>query len=234
MIQPRAEKQEKYRACVRLLKQHYSNTPPVSLVYESPFQLLVASILFVQSNEAIVNAVTQQLFAEYPTPQAVASADSRKLQLIIQPTKFHRRKAKHLQLACEMLLVEFNGTIPSELTELTKLPGISRRSAYFILSELYGKMDGIIVDSRVWRVSQRLGLATGHSAEAIESQLIEYVPHADWKTLNTLFTQHADTLCTVQSPQCSKCPLSQLCSANGVKKSRGSTYLNGRTSYQLT
>ncbi len=213
IIQPTEHKQEKYLACTRLLKQHYSKSLPASLVYHSPFELLVAAILCVQSEESVVNQVTAKLFAKYPGPQAVASADKHDLRNIIQPTRFRRRKAKHLQLASEMLMLEYDGKIPSDLIELTKLPGISRRSAYLILSELYGKTEGIIVDSRVWRVAERIGLAKGHSAESIEAQLTEFVPHDEWKMLNILFTQHADTLCSVKSPQCSSCPLNGLCSA---------------------
>ncbi len=210
-IQSIPHKQEKYLACSRLLKQHYSKNLPETLVYDTPFQLLVAAILCVQSEESVVNMVTTELFAKYPDPEALLAADNRDLQRIIKPTKFNRRKAKHLQLASEMLLAEYGGIVPNELIELTKLPGISRRSAYLILSELYGKTAGIIVDSRVWRVAQRMRFAEGHSAESIETQLVEFVPRAEWNTLNVLFTQHADTFCSVKSPQCGNCPLNTLC-----------------------
>lgn len=205
------QKQKKYLTCSRLLKQHYSKFPPISLNYHSPYELLVAAILCVQSEEAVVNRVVVELFEKYPTPERIISADLRTLQAIIKPTKFHRRKARHLQLATEILLTEYKGRVPDELIELTKLPGISRRSAYLILLELYGKTEGIIVDSRVWRVAERIGLAKGHSAESIETQLIEFVPYEEWNVLNALFTQHADTLCSVKSPQCAICPLNGLC-----------------------
>lgn len=210
------DNQHKYFACARLLKQQYATQIATPLIYHSPYQLLIATILCVQSDEGIVNRVTEQLFAKYPDPQAMISADIRDIKSIIRPTKFHRRKAKHLQLASEMFLLEYRGKIPTELIELTKLPGISRRSAYLILSELYGKTEGIIVDSRVWRVAQRLGLAKGHSAESIETQLIRFVPHSEWKTLHALFTQHADALCTVQSPNCIICPLMSMCDSSHV------------------
>lgn len=207
VVEPPVKKQETYLTCVRLLKTRYSVTPPACLDYRTPYELLVAAILCVQSEETVVNLVTPELFEKYPIPETLIAADLRELQTIIKPTKFYRRKAKHLQLACEMLLTEYNGVVPNGLIELTKLPGISRRSAYLILSELYGKTEGIIVDSRVWRVAERIGLARGHSAESVESQLIEFVPKEEWNPLNILFTQHADTLCTVKSPQCSICPL---------------------------
>ena len=193
------------------LHQHYKQSSQPQLTYSSPFQLLVATILAVQSDEATVNSVTTKLFARYLDAQAIATADSRELAKIIRPTKFQRRKVKHLQLTSEIIVTSYDGDVPCDLLALTKLPGISRRSAYQILLELSGDVEGVIVDARVWRVAQRVGLAHGHSAESIESQLATLLPKQDWATVYKLFSQHADALCTVQQPQCGLCPIFELC-----------------------
>lgn len=202
---------EQYLAVRRLLSEHYPPRLVTALTYVSPFQLVVAAILAVQSDEAAVNRVTAALFEQYPDAERLESADKRTLARLIQPTTFHRRKAKHLKLVCQMLLTKHGGRVPLDLIALTKLPGISRRSAYFILEELTGESVGIIVDARVWRVAERLGLVAGSSAEAIEHQLVEIIPHTDWQTIHALFTQHADRYCTVQKPHCTRCPLNTLC-----------------------
>ena len=181
------------------------------LNYGNPFELLVAAILLPQAEVAEVNEATEALFDAYPTPQAMVAANRRDIEKYIRRIGFYRQKSKYLQLASRMLLMHHDGEVPGELQDLTRLPGVARKTANFIMAELYDVAEGVIVDTRVSRVAKRLGLARGKSAEAIENQLMRVMPKEDWLDMPQLMIAHADTVCDLNAPGCADCPLKSMC-----------------------
>ncbi len=181
------------------------------LNYRTPFQLLVAAILLPQATIAEINATTPQIFKQYTDAEALQRAKRRDIEKLIRHIGFYRQKAKYLILSSQMLLTHFNGSVPKTMSNLTRLPGVARRAANLILGELYGRADGIIVDTRVKRVTERLGIASGKSAEAIENDLMQLLPNEDWLIMPQLIMSLADTVCTIKAPKCAQCPLHAVC-----------------------
>lgn len=198
------------------------------LEYKNSFQLLVATILLAQSSESIVNRVTVDLFAHYPTPATVVAAHRTDIEKIIRPVGFYRQKAKYLQLTCMMLLQQMDGKVPSDLLSLTKLPGVSRKGANLIVGELWGKADGVMVDTNVKRVSKRLGLAEGKSIEVVERQLIDIVPTEKRIPFSRMMSEHGRRVCIATQPACPTCVLKSLC------PSKLEPLINQRTSIERT
>ncbi len=196
------------------LRQSLRDSYPLNregVLYDSPYELLIAAILLPQATVQQVNSIMPALFAAYPTPIAMATAKRRDIEQYIRNIGFYRQKTKYLQLTSQMLLSEYDGAVPRTLMGLTRLPGVARKSANLIMAELYGKVEGVMVDTRVKRVAVRLGLADGKSAEAIENDLMRVMPREDWLEIPQLMTAHADAVCGVRAPKCNGCPLSALC-----------------------
>lgn len=196
------------------LRSSLRETYPLSsegVQYTNAYQLLVAAILLPQSSVQSVNQLTPALFAAYPTPTMMATAKRRDVEQHIRTIGFYRQKTKYLQLSSQMLLSEHDGKVPRTLMGLTRLPGVARKSANLIMAELYGKVEGVMVDTRVKRVAMRLGLADGKSAEAIENDLMRVMPREDWLEVPQLMIALADSVCSIRSPKCGGCPLHDLC-----------------------
>lgn len=181
------------------------------LNYETRFQLLIACILMSQSDITEVNGVTRKLFEAYPTMEDLAHTNRRDLERLIKPSAFYRRKAKSIQLTSQMLIQQFGGEMPEELNDLLKLPGLARKGANMLLTELGQPAQGIVVDAHVWRVAERLGWAAGKSVESVERQLMKVVPRSYWEKVSFLLTEHSETTCLLNDPQCRSCPLNQMC-----------------------
>ena len=192
------------------LRQNYPLTVE-KINYGNPFELLIATILLPQATASEVNAVTPQIFERYATPALLLQADRRELEQLIRCIGFYRQKAKYLQLTSQMLLTHHDGEVPKTMTSLTKLPGVARKTANFYLAELYGRAEGVIVDTRVKRVAKRLGIADGKSAEAIENDLMRLMPRQDWLDMPQLMIALADSVCSIRTPACTSCPLHAMC-----------------------
>ncbi|HET9317526.1 MAG TPA: endonuclease III [Vicinamibacteria bacterium] len=193
----------------RLEKAHPEAT--CALHHRNPFELVAATILSAQCTDERVNMVTPALFRRYPTPAALARAVPAELEEIIRSTGFFRAKAKSL-MGCARALVETHGgDVPRELQALVKLPGIGRKTANVVLGHAYDIAEGVVVDTHVLRVSNRLGIARGDDPIRVEQQLMALVPSSRWTRMSDLLIFHGRKICEARRPQCGQCPVFDLC-----------------------
>jgi len=181
------------------------------LRHADAFQLLVATILSAQATDAKVNEITPALFRRFPTPKALAEADVAEVEELIRPINFYRTKARHLVALARALVERFGGRVPERMEDLTSLPGVGRKTANVVRLELFGATDGIVVDTHVRRVAQRLGLTTHDDPDRIEQDLLALVPPEERRAFSLRLIQHGRTLCTARIPRCNACDLRDLC-----------------------
>ncbi len=181
------------------------------LHYATPLHLLIATILTAQCSDKRVNLVTPELFKRYETAADYVAASRQELEQIIRPTGFYRQKARYIQGACLMLVNEHDGRVPADMECLLKLPGVSRKTANIILSEAFGLAEGIVVDTHVTRVAQRLGLTQQRHPKQIEQSLMQQLPASDWIDIAHLLNFHGQRFCHHRRPSCGRCPLAELC-----------------------
>lgn len=205
-------KKEKGAEVVRILKDHYPDT--CSLEAKKPYELLFATRLSAQCTDARVNLVTAVLYDRFPTLEALASADLEELCEIIKPCGLFRTKANDIKNAAIMLLEQYNGVVPDTMEDLLKLPGIGRKTANLILSDVYGH-PAIVADTHCIRISNKLGLTTkdcGKDPYKVEMALKKVIEPTEQASLCHRFVHFGRDICTARSPQCSICPLNHLCS----------------------
>jgi len=183
------------------------------LDHSNAYELLVATILSAQCTDERVNKVTPALFAAYPTPQAMAAAPRQQIEEAVRPTGFYRNKARHIQEASHLLTVAYDGEVPAEMEALTRLPGVARKTANVVLGVAYHIAAGVVVDTHVRRLSQRLGLTTHDDPEKIEQDLMALAPREDWIDLSHLLIFHGRRVCSARKPDCPRCSLNDLCPA---------------------
>lgn len=181
------------------------------LDFETPFQLLVATILAARCTDERVNRVTRTLFVDYPDPAAYASADIEALEQAVRPTGSYKTKARALQGMAQALLDRYGGEVPPRMDDLVTLPGVARKTANVVLTMAFGIPSGIIVDSHVARVSQRMGLTRQKKAERIEQDLMRDVPQDDWTHFGPAMVLLGRYICKARAPQCEQCPMDDLC-----------------------
>ena len=205
-------KKEKGADVVRILKDHYPDT--CSLEAQKPYELLFATRLSAQCTDARVNLVTAVLYDRFPTLEALASADLEELCEIIKPCGLFRTKANDIKNAAIMLLEQYNGVVPDTMEDLLKLPGIGRKTANLILSDVYGH-PAIVADTHCIRISNKLGLTTkdcGKDPYKVEMALKKVIEPTEQASLCHRFVHFGRDICTARNPQCSICPLNHLCS----------------------
>jgi len=202
---------------LRRLKLLYPEAP-CTLDYQTPVQLLVATILSAQCTDERVNRVTPALFQRFPDAPALASAERSELEELVRSTGFYRNKAKNIQAACQMIEAEFGGQVPASMPELLKLPGVARKTANVVLAHAYGINAGVTVDTHVKRLSQRLGLTQQSDPIRIEQDLIKLLPQPDWENWSIRIIYHGRAVCNARSPNCGNCTLSDLCPAADLAK----------------
>ena len=190
-------------------------TAPIALNFDTPFQLLVATILSAQCTDVRVNLVTPALFAVYPTPHAMARASQTHLEELIHSTGFFRAKAKNILGASAAILRNHDGEVPRTLEELVKLPGIGRKTANDILGDAFDT-PGITVDTHVGRLSRRLGLTKHTDPVKVEFALNKLVPQAEWTIFSHRLILHGRTVCFARKPACARCALEPICPKVGV------------------
>lgn len=195
---------------IRRLKQEYPDAH-CELDFESPFQLLVATILSAQCTDKRVNMVTPKLFATYPTPKKLAEAPPDKVEEIIKSTGFFRAKTKSLQAMSASLVERHRGKVPDGMEELTSLRGVGRKTANVVLGNAFEKSEGIVVDTHVGRVSVRLGLTNETDPEKAEEKLMALVPRRDWTIFSHLLIFHGRRVCVARLPRCGECVLADVC-----------------------
>lgn len=197
------------RKILTILKLRYPN-PRVPLRHENAFQLLVATILSAQCTDAMVNRVTPALFKKYRTVENFAGADPAELEAMIRPTGFFRQKTRAIMRAARSLLERFGGTVPNTMDDLLTLGGVGRKTANVILGGFYG-LPGIVVDTHVRRLSQRLGLTGSDHPDVIEQDLMRLIPQKEWSDFSLRLIFFGREVCMARNPLCPRCPLNRLC-----------------------
>lgn len=195
---------------IRILKKKYPKAT-TALRYNSPLELLVATILSAQCTDKRVNEVTEKLFRKYRSAEDYANADLKELEQDIRSTGFYRNKAKNLRDCCRMLVKEYDSKVPDSMEELIKLPGVARKTANIVLGHAYGKNEGIAIDTHMRRVTARLGLTKNTNPEKIEKDLMRIVPKENWIEITDLLISHGRETCTARNPRCSICLIKHLC-----------------------
>ena len=216
MALPPGAKARAPEALARMRRDY--EAPYCFLDHETPFQLLVAVILSAQCTDAMVNKVTPALFAAYPTPQALAEAPREDVERLVHRTGFYRAKAKNIQGTARLVVERFGGEVPRSMQDLTSLPGVARKTANVVQNHVFGRSDGVCVDTHVGRVARRLGLTRSDDPGKVEADLMRAYPEADWGEVPYYFIQHGRAVCDAKKPRCGACPLLDLCPKRGVTK----------------
>ena len=178
-----------------------------SLHYSNPLELLVATILSAQCTDVLVNKVTADLFKTYRTAQDYAKADLAQLEKDLSRVNFYRNKAKSIQQACRTIAEEFGGKVPNTMEELVQLQGVARKTANVVLGNAFGIQAGIVVDTHVMRLSQRLGLTKQTDRDKIERDLMALVPKGAWTRFGHVMIRHGRAVCQAKAPRCAECPV---------------------------
>jgi endonuclease III len=182
-----------------------------ALNHRNPLELLVATILSAQCTDARVNLVTQELFRKYRAPKDYLSVSQEELEADIRSTGFFHNKAKSIRGAASLLLEKFRSQVPDSMEELVQLPGVARKTANVVLGVAYGKAEGIVVDTHVFRVSRRLDLSDSNTPEDIERDLMKLIPRDRWISFSHQMILHGRTTCKARKPLCPDCPLENVC-----------------------
>jgi len=205
---------ERIKEIRKLLKKEYPK-PTVALNFSNPLEMLIATILSAQATDVKVNEVTKDLFKKYKTARDYAKADRIELENDIRPTGFYRNKAKYLQEACKFIVEKFGGKVPDTMEGLISLPGVARKTANIVISNAFGKIEGIAVDTHVKRLSQRLGLTKNKNPDKIEQDLMAVIPKKEWFQFTYMIIDHGRKICHAKKPEHDKCVVRKLCpSAN--------------------
>lgn len=200
---------------LELLDKEYGTEYRCFLNYETPWQLLIATMLSAQCTDARVNIVTKELFAKYPSIEAFANADLKELENDIRPTGFYRNKAKNIIACMRKIHYEYGDTVPNTIEQLTDLAGVGRKTANVIRGNIYND-PSIVVDTHVKRISRKLGFTKEETPEKIEYDLMKKLPKDHWILYNIHLITLGRTICTARSPKCSECFLKEYCK-EGVK-----------------
>jgi len=183
----------------------------LALRWSNPLELLVATILSAQCTDERVNRVTEHLFKKYRTAEDYANADLEEFEQDIRSISFYRSKARNIKKACQILVEKYNSEVPKTMEDLLSLPGVARKTANIVLSNAYGILEGIIVDTHVRRVSRRLGLTKETVSYKIERDLMKIVPREKWLRFADLLIFHGRRICTAKNPKCDECILNKIC-----------------------
>jgi endonuclease-3 len=201
---------ERIAAILRALDEAYPNAV-CALNHKSPWELLVATILSAQCTDVRVNMVTTELFKRFPSPAAMSKASLPELEELIRTTGFFRNKAKSIKGAGETITTKFGGKVPQTLDELITVPGAARKTANVVLGVSFGKAEGVVVDTHVFRIAHRLSLAKDDTAQAVEQELMKVIPQNKWIDFSHQIIHHGRQVCIARKPKCHECKLEQLC-----------------------
>lgn len=201
---------DRAKKILALLKEEYPE-PKTALEFKNPLELLVATILSAQCTDKRVNMVTKSLFMKYKKTEDYANADINEFENEIRSTGFYKNKARNIINACKLMIEKFDSKVPKTMEEMVKLPGVARKTANVVLSNAYGVIEGIAVDTHVMRVSQRLGSSKNKDPNKIEKDLMVVVPKREWSNLSHLLIFHGRDICSSRKPKCRECLLNKLC-----------------------
>ena len=201
---------ERVAAILKALDEAYPDAV-CALNHRSPWELLVATILSAQCTDVRVNMVTPELFRRFPTPAAMANASLPELEALIRTTGFFRNKAKSIKGAAQAIVERFGGQVPQTLEELITVPGAARKTANVVLGVSFGKAEGVVVDTHVFRIARRLELAKGETPQVVEQDLMRVLPQEKWIDFSHQVIHHGRKVCVARNPKCRECALEQLC-----------------------
>ena len=204
--------EEKVNEIIRLLKLRYPDAL-CALHYQKDYELMIAVRLSAQCTDARVNLVTPDLFAAYPTLEAMAHADIAQVEQLVHSCGFYKHKARDIVLACQMLLDRFDGKVPDKMEDLLSLPGVGRKTANLLLGDLYAVPGSVVCDTHCIRICGRLGLSQGTDPEKVEKQLRAILPPEESSDFCHRIVLFGRDCCTARNPQCSNCPLRMHCNA---------------------
>ncbi|MEM0010175.1 MAG: endonuclease III [Candidatus Bathyarchaeia archaeon] len=215
-----SEKEKVKEKVIQIINLLESAHPDAKLIlkWSNPLELLVAAMLAAQFNDDLVNRVTENLFKKYRTAADYAYANLEELENDIKSIRFYRAKAKNIKETCRILIEKYNGEVPKKMEELLSLPGVGRKTANVVLSNAFGVIEGIIVETHVSRVSRRLGLTDKTDPDEIEKDLMEIVPREKWLRFSDLLIFHGRRVCKARNPKCSECVLNNLCPSAQLSK----------------
>jgi endonuclease-3 len=195
---------------IELLEKEHPDAK-IALHYANPLELLVATILSAQCTDERVNMVTKALFKKYTKAEDYTNAELKALEQDIRSTGFYRNKAKNIKKCCQLLVEKHNSQVPRTMEELLELPGVARKTANIVLSNAYGVVEGVAVDTHVRRLAQRLGLTESDDPTRIEADLMNLVPRDKWMRITDLLIFHGRQICIARKPKCDACVLNKIC-----------------------
>lgn len=196
---------------LELLEDEYPDVRGTALNWETPMDLLVATILSAQSTDEQINEISKDLFEKYRTPKDYSEAPREELEEDIRSSGFYHRKADYIQSSARTIIEEFDGKVPDSMDDLLKLKGVARKTANIVLQNAFNKNVGIAVDTHVLRLSHRLGLSEEGDRDKVERDLMEVFPLDKWRAVNYLLIAHGRRICEAKKPLCSRCVLSEIC-----------------------
>ncbi|HQA48097.1 MAG TPA: endonuclease III [Bacillota bacterium] len=206
----RNEEDIRRKTVLDILEKTYPDAT-TELVHKNPYELLIATMLSAQTTDKQVNKVTPGLFERFPDAKALAEADISEIESLIKTCGFYKSKARNIKEACRIIVEEYGGRVPQTMEELTDLPGVGRKTANVVLSNAFG-VDAIAVDTHVFRVANRLGLAQSGDVRGTEEQLMENIPREKWSRAHHWLIHHGRRICKARRPKCEECPLAEVCS----------------------
>ena len=209
-MRKKVSKRQKAVEILTRLKRLYPDAT-CSLNYDTPVQLLVATILSAQCTDDRVNKVTPALFDRFPDAVAFAGGDISEIETLVRSTGFYRNKAKNIQGACRVIVEKFGEEVPKQMEQLLELPGVARKTANVVLAHAYGINAGVTVDTHVKRLSNRLGLTSQTHPVKVERDLMPLLPQEDWENWSIRLIYHGRAVCSARKPACDRCILADLC-----------------------
>ena len=225
---PRESKRARRERAVEFCARMGELYPAVesALLFSNPFELVICVLLSAQTTDAAVNKVTPELFRRWPNAAAMAAASPDEVGEVIRTIGFWRAKSAHCVQTAQMIMADFGGEVPGTMDELTRLPGVGRKTANIVLNKAFGVVDGIAVDTHVYRIATRLGFTKAPSPLAAEQDLLDLLPHELWGPVNEQWIHFGRDVCTARAPKCAGCPMADLCPSAGktdnpTSKSKG-------------
>lgn len=200
---------EKIDKLIAILEKEYPEAK-TALIHSNPLEMLIATILSAQCTDKVVNSITPRLFKKYRTAKDYANTKLKDLESDINKINFYKNKARAIIGCCKKLVEDFKGVVPKTMDDLTKLPGVGRKTANVVLGQAFG-IPSVVVDTHVKRVSYRLGLTKHSDPEKIEMDLMKLIPKNEWTFFTSSLIWHGRKLCKANAPICSECPLNKLC-----------------------
>jgi endonuclease-3 len=202
---------DRTKKILKRLESNYKDVNGTVLNHENPLELLIATILSAQSTDEQINKVTKTLFKKYKTATDYADAPIEELKNDIRSSGFYNRKADAIQKTTKKIVTDFNGKVPNTMKDLVSLNGVARKTANIVLSGAFGKIEGIAVDTHVYRISRLLGLTEQKNRDKVEQDLMKLIPQKKWFAANYLLITHGRRICNAKKPDCEHCFLSDLC-----------------------